>query len=516
MTFRKLFTVSVLVGIAETLQALAIIPFLGLLSSILDGREFNANLKYVFDKLETDTLLGVTLFTIFAVLILNFMRGILAYKRYMMLHMVRSLLSQKIVKNVILREHFSQRADTKDDLSVIFSTEIENYVVTYLQPKTILYQSISTLIIVISVILFVLPFYVMFAVVFLGVTYYLLTLIFKGINVDLGKQRFHLNEQRLIFADTFSSGNFEIELYGLRSSAAKKISSITSDLAIVTGRAHFFTQLPKYFVEAITFSGLALLIYTFYDNNQISESSTIYILGAASVALFKAIPALQAVYQNYTALKFAEPINKKIIEYLRPNYKKGTALEDLFFESIELSGVGLEQSGKKIFENLELKIERGEKVAITGVSGSGKTTLLNMLMGIEQNYSGEILLNNNDLREVSLDQYMQVFSFVPNKKIDLTSLVISELTQLQDSSRNNFSSGETQRNLIKLAENKLPQIYFLDEFTSSQDVKNQVKILNRITKEPDLTVISIVHRLETLHFYDKVYHLTRNGLTSEK
>ena len=84
----------------------------------------------------------------------------------MMLHRVRATLSKKIVKNVTLREHFSQRSQTKDDLSVPFSTEIENYVVTYLQPKTILFQSMSTLIIVISVILFVLPFYVMFSVIF--------------------------------------------------------------------------------------------------------------------------------------------------------------------------------------------------------------------------------------------------------------------------------------------------------------------------------------------------------------
>ena len=42
-----------------------------------------------------------------------------------------------------------------------------------------------------------------------------------------------------------------------------------------------------------------------------SDSSTIYILGTASVALFKAIPALQAVYQNYTTLKFAELLTKQ-------------------------------------------------------------------------------------------------------------------------------------------------------------------------------------------------------------
>ena len=43
MTFRKLFMLSVMVGLTETLQALAIIPFLGLISTILDGQEFNAN-----------------------------------------------------------------------------------------------------------------------------------------------------------------------------------------------------------------------------------------------------------------------------------------------------------------------------------------------------------------------------------------------------------------------------------------------------------------------------------------
>ena len=70
--------------------------------------------------------------------------------------------------------------------------------------------------------------------------------------------------------------------------------------------------------------------------------------------------------------------------------------------------------------------------------------------------------------------------------------------------------------LIKTAENKKADLFFLDEFTSAQDRQNQSKIIEKLFANSDITILSIVHRLETLHYYDRVHRLTDRGLIREE
>lgn len=61
---------------------------------------------------------------------------------------------------------------------------------------------------------------------------------------------------------------------------------------------------------------------------------------------------------------------------------------------IQTKNIGIEISGKKIFSNMSLNINRNEMIAITGPSGSGKTTLLNCLGLIQSVSNGEIMIEN--------------------------------------------------------------------------------------------------------------------------
>ena len=74
------------------------------------------------------------------------------------------------------------------------------------------------------------------------------------------------------------------------------------------------------------------------------------------------------------------------------------------FQSIELVNVKFQYPTKKnlIFENINLKVNKGDFVGITGESGSGKTTLVDLILGILKPMSGEILYNDN---KISLEEY---------------------------------------------------------------------------------------------------------------
>lgn len=516
MSFRKLYIISSFVGFTETLQALILIPFLSVVGSIIDGREIQSEIVWLSDALKIDFILFTTIFTVLFIVLLNLLRAYLAYKRYLLLHLTRNVVSKKILKNITDVSDLSQDNDTKERLLTIFSTEIESYVISYIQPKTILYQSGVSLLLVILVIIFILPIKVMFGVISLGLIYYILTVYFKEVNIRLGNRRYALNQRRLTFAELISNANFEIDLYKKRDAAVEALSNVTRELAVITGRAHFYTQAPKYFIEAITFSLLALLIYSFNQTNQLGNSSTLYILGSSSIALYKAIPALQAVYQNYTSLKFGEAVKTKLSPYLNSDTQT-IPVKPIRFKSLELQNLSVIYNGTKLFENVNLKIKKGDRIAIIGESGSGKTTLLYILMGILKDYEGKCLVNGKSIDQVDLRAYMLCYSYVPNKSLDLNLIDRSlkeKQTGLKD--KNNFSTGELQRSLIKTAEYKHADLLFLDEFTSAQDQRNQSNIIKRLFSNRDVTMLSIVHRTETLEYYDAVYRLQGKGLVREK
>ena len=254
----------------------------------------------------------------------------------------------------------------------------------------------------------------MVGVILLGLIYYILTVYFKEVNIGLGKRRYALNQIRITFAELISHANFELDLYNKRESAIEALSRNAHELAVITGRAHFYTQAPKYFIEAITFSLLALLIFNYSQNNELGNSSTLYILGTASVALYKAIPALQAVYQNYTSLKFGEAVKEKLSPYLQPAIDF-TPEQPIEFSSLEIKNLSVTYDGVKIFENVNLRVSKGDKIAIVGDSGAGKTSILYIMMGIFNDYSGKCLLNDEPIHKFDLREYMNCFSYVPNK-----------------------------------------------------------------------------------------------------
>ena len=104
-------------------------------------------------------------------------------------------------------------------------------------------------------------------------------------------------------------------------------------------------------------------------------------MGSNSLMMRKSVDVYFDKYQD-----FEMNINKKI--------------EPLFLKDfIELKNINYKIGDKSIFENLNLKFERGKKYAIIGNSGSGKSTLLNILSGRIQNFKGEIIVDGKRISD---------------------------------------------------------------------------------------------------------------------
>ncbi|MEE2881891.1 MAG: ABC transporter ATP-binding protein [Chloroflexota bacterium] len=190
-------------------------------------------------------------------------------------------------------------------------------------------------------------------------------------------------------------------------------------------------------------------------------------------------------------------------------------------------------------KNVTLDIKRGEFLAITGRSGSGKTTLLNLLAGLDQPTEGKILLQNQDLSDISDSEMVQIrrqnigfifqsFGLLPllsayeNVELPLhirgyswreRRAIANETLQLVGLSGRTahrpyeLSGGEQQRVAIARALAPNPQIVFADEPTGELDTATGISISNilkGISSEREVTVVVATHDPTIAQISDRI------------
>lgn len=237
---------------------------------------------------------------------------------------------------------------------------------------------------------------------------------------------------------------------------------------------------------------------------------------------------------------------------LSPNLPKYTIDSTNYHSSsfIEFRNVSFAYHGSKskVFEELDLKIDMGEKCGLLGPSGSGKSTFVDLLIGALTPSSGEVLIKGNSVHygiknglkigyapqnvhllpstikenigfgisaeQLNLDRIRNVLCAV-----GLEEWVMS-LPKNIDSNLGEFSSrisgGQAQRLGIARALYAFPDILILDEPTSSLDAESEFKISEIIQKlDTELTLITIAHRLSTVQNLPRLFYLEAGKVIAE-
>ena len=217
---------------------------------------------------------------------------------------------------------------------------------------------------------------------------------------------------------------------------------------------------------------------------------------------------------------------------------------------IELNNVTKEyKSGRNTIvanDGISFSLDEGKLLVIVGASGAGKTTLLNILGGMEQATSGQILIDNKDLaklNEMELTNYrrnevgfvFQHYNLIPNltalENVELASeisdnpLDASEvlanvgLNNRLENFPSQLSGGEQQRVAIARALAKNPKILLCDEPTGALDYetgKNILKLLQDASHKMGATVIIITHNSLIKPMADYVIELRDGKVIEDK
>jgi len=204
------------------------------------------------------------------------------------------------------------------------------------------------------------------------------------------------------------------------------------------------------------------------------------------------------------------------------------------FENIVFDAVSFDYDQNRILNEISFKINKNDRVLISGESGSGKSTLLNLILGIVEPKDGSVFYNGKELNQIRKNQFFK-YSFVFQENIFFEGTLIENIdvnSEIADHSEikslmiklglgkfinklytfnigdngSLLSIGEKQRFALIRAVLQKPEILFLDEFTSALDYESE-NIVYNFLNHLELTIIFISHRPVPNNFYVKSIQL---------
>ena len=252
-------------------------------------------------------------------------------------------------------------------------------------------------------------------------------------------------------------------------------------------------------------------------------------------------------------VKQAEASQKRINEFLdsKSSLKNGNLkmtknqTKDIIFKNVSFE---YDQTGIKIFNSFNLKIEEGKTLGIVGKVGSGKTSLLDLISRIYDPSSGDIFIGDKNLKSLELNELRRNISYVPQnnflfsesiqkniefgnpsatkdevKRAAILSEIDAEILKFKKGYETilgergvTLSGGQVQRLSIARSFIKDSEIYLFDDCFSSLDSDTEDKIIKNLNNNfKSKTLIIVSHRVSCVKNADKIIVLEKGSIIQD-
>lgn len=255
-------------------------------------------------------------------------------------------------------------------------------------------------------------------------------------------------------------------------------------------------------------------------------------------ALFMLYTPIKKISNLYNGMQDAIAANERINDMFskKPSIISGDIKEIVDIKEIHFKNVELKYDDFVALKNINLDAKKGETVALVGDSGGGKSSLINLIVRFYDTTNGEILINNDSIKDLDLKSLRENISIVTQRVYIFNDTIaaniaygyeIDEIKVIEvlkqahaydfvmqmkkgihtilDEFGTNLSGGQRQRIAIARALYKNPKILILDEATSALDNKSESiisEVINEVSR--DKITFIIAHRLSTIKNASKI------------
>ena len=269
----------------------------------------------------------------------------------------------------------------------------------------------------------------------------------------------------------------------------------------------------------------------------------------ALVSLYEPMRRMSGIYMNFQHAKGASGTVFQIMVEPRQVVEKPDAAELSDFQrQIEFQQVSFNypESGLPVLQRVNLRVGRGEVVALVGPSGSGKSSLVNLIPRFFDPTEGRVLIDGIDIRQLKLDSLRGLMGMVTQETILFNDTLRNNIcygrtqvteTEMRTAARaalaeefilelprqydanigergQQLSGGQRQRLAIARALLKNAPILILDEATSSLDTESEILVQRALANlMRGRTVIVIAHRLSTIRRADRIVVIEQGQIT---
>ena len=290
------------------------------------------------------------------------------------------------------------------------------------------------------------------------------------------------------------------------------------------------------------------IIFKYVNNDADKESLSILLTYSINL-----IDTMCNLFHSLLDMSLNKIYFDRLLQYENTEKEKNLSKSPFSYGDIKFDNICMKykKNSELILKNINLEIKKGEKIAIIGRTGSGKSSLILCLLRILQNNElifGNITINGININNFDLNKLRKSISIISQKpfifndcsikeNIDPDNIIKDKKILLNKIQKFNFmkkfikkyvhESNELEKKIVDLSLSegekqiiclcrimiKNNKIIVMDEATSNIDLGTEKLIyddfINLIPK--DVTMLSILHKLEYIDYYDKIIELSDDG-----
>jgi ATP-binding cassette subfamily B protein len=538
-------------SIAEVVSIGAVIPFLGVLTSpeqLFEHAMIQPMIEWLQITKPNQLIFPITLAFVLAVLIAASVRLLLLFTMTRLTFSTGADLSINIYKRTLYQDYSVHIARNSSEVINGIIVKTNGVISGILNPSLMLMSSII-LIISILIVLFSVDFWItLVASLSFGTLYALITLTTHKLVKHNSQCIAHQSTQMVKALQEGLGGIRDVLIDGTQQFYCKLYQSADSPLRRSASMNSFISNSPRYVMEAIGMTLIAILAYTINlrEGNLLGMIPT---LGAFVLGAQRLLPMLQQSYASYTTIKGNQSSFQDVLGFLDqllPDYHNQFKAKKISFnKEIRLAHLDFRYSSDNshVLKGVNLTLKKGSSTGFIGSTGSGKSTLIDVIMALLDPTEGQLYVDDERITRSNRRSWQMHIAHVPqniylsdssiaeniafgipleaiNHKKVMRAAQQAKISGLIEGWPEQYktvvgergvrlSGGQRQRIGIARALYKDADVLIFDEATSALDNETERAVMDTIEKlKIDLTVLIIAHRLTTLKYCDKIIELS--------